>query len=112
MIPERGLSESAVDEISNMTRGVNVVSLRSAILCVDCEVISTSNGTRCHVCSSSAVLSLSRILGGPLKETAEWDYDQAPDLDAKVPRGVFAYFERGSPLQERDVYDLPQPKVI
>lgn len=75
-----------------MTDGINVVSLRTAILCVNCEVISTGSGTRCHVCGSSAVLSLSRILGGPLKKTAVDDCDEAADFD-KLLDGLFLSVE-------------------
>jgi hypothetical protein len=52
-----------------MSNRNDVISLRTAILCVDCEVISSSNA-RCDVCGSSALLSLSRVLGGPIREQA------------------------------------------
>ena len=45
----------------------DVVTLKNAILCVNCEVISNSNG-RCEICGSSAVLTLSRVLGGSITE--------------------------------------------
>jgi len=47
-------------------RDVNFVSLSSATFCVECELISANNTTRCLVCGSQAVLSLSRVLGGSL----------------------------------------------
>jgi hypothetical protein len=75
-----------------MTDGINVVSLRTAILCVDCEVISTGSGTRCHVCGSSAVLSLSRILGGPLGARAAWDCDET-EYSGKLLDGLFVSVE-------------------
>ena len=75
-----------------MTDGINVVSLRTAILCVDCEVISTGSGARCHVCGSSAVLSLSRILGGPLEETTVEDCDEAAEFN-KLLDGLFLSVE-------------------
>lgn len=46
---------------------VHFLSLRTAIFCVECELISESNSTRCFSCGSQAVLSLSRILGGSLR---------------------------------------------
>lgn len=46
---------------------VHFLSLESAIFCVQCELISASNTSRCLACGSQAVLSLSRILGGSLR---------------------------------------------
>ena len=46
---------------------VDFLSLQTAVFCVQCELISANNTTRCLSCGSSAVLSLSRVLGGSLK---------------------------------------------
>ncbi len=46
---------------------VNFVSLQSAVFCVQCELLSDNNTTRCLACGSAAVLSLSRVLGGSLR---------------------------------------------
>jgi putative methionine-R-sulfoxide reductase with GAF domain len=46
---------------------VNFVSLRSAVFCVQCELLSENNTPRCLACGSGAVLSLSRVLGGSLR---------------------------------------------
>lgn len=46
---------------------VNFVSLPTAVFCVQCELISANNTTRCLACGSLAVLSLSRVLGGSLR---------------------------------------------
>jgi GAF domain-containing protein len=46
---------------------VNFVSLQSAVFCVQCELLSENNTTRCLACGSLAVLSLSRVLGGSLQ---------------------------------------------
>jgi GAF domain-containing protein len=40
--------------------------LHAAVFCVQCELISQNNTTRCLACGSQAVLSLSRLLGGSL----------------------------------------------
>jgi hypothetical protein len=45
---------------------VNAISLQSAVLCADCEVISDSPNDTCRVCGSHSLLSLSYILGGAL----------------------------------------------
>jgi GAF domain-containing protein len=51
---------------------VTLLQLRDAMLCIECELISYNNTTTCLACGSSAVLSLSRVLGGSLrgKQTA------------------------------------------
>jgi len=46
---------------------VNFVSLQSAVFCVQCELLSNNNTSRCLACGSLAVLSLSRVLGGSLR---------------------------------------------
>jgi putative methionine-R-sulfoxide reductase with GAF domain len=45
---------------------VEFVSLQTAVFCVQCELISANNTTRCFACGSLALLSLSRVLGGSL----------------------------------------------
>src|SRR6266571_7838346 len=49
-------------------RNVSFVSLRSAIFCVQCELISENSTPYCLACGSQALLSLSRILGGSLRD--------------------------------------------
>jgi hypothetical protein len=49
-------------------RDVNFVPLQSATFCVQCELISTSNKPYCLACGSQAVLGLSRVLGGSLRQ--------------------------------------------
>jgi GAF domain-containing protein len=46
---------------------VNFVSLKLAVFCVQCELLSENNTPRCLACGSGAVLSLSRVLGGSLR---------------------------------------------
>jgi GAF domain-containing protein len=46
---------------------VNFVSLKMAVFCVECELLSENNTPRCLACGSGAVLSLSRVLGGSLR---------------------------------------------
>ena len=46
---------------------VHFLASHSAIFCVQCELISANNTPRCLACGSQAVLSLSRILGGSLR---------------------------------------------
>lgn len=49
----------------------NVVSLRRAVLCVNCDVITDSPHDICLVCGSRALLPLARVLG-EMPEAAAW----------------------------------------
>ena len=49
-------------------RDLNPLPLRSAILCVDCELITQAHAGTCPVCGGCALLSVARVLGGPLGE--------------------------------------------
>jgi GAF domain-containing protein len=46
---------------------VNFVSLQAAVFCAECELISQNNTPYCLACGSQALLSLSRVLGGSLR---------------------------------------------
>jgi GAF domain-containing protein len=46
---------------------IHFLSLKSAIFCVQCELISANNTPYCLACGSKAVFSLSRLLGGSLR---------------------------------------------
>jgi len=46
---------------------VHFIGLRTAVFCVQCELISKNNTSSCLACGSQAVLSLSRLLGGSLR---------------------------------------------
>jgi len=48
-------------------RDVPFVPLQSATFCVQCELISTSNKPYCLACGSNALIGLSRVLGGSLR---------------------------------------------
>jgi putative methionine-R-sulfoxide reductase with GAF domain len=48
-------------------KDVNFVPLQSATFCVQCEMICTNNKPNCLACGSSALLGLSRVLGGSLR---------------------------------------------
>ena len=43
------------------------LELRDTVFCTECELISYNNSARCLACSSTAVLSLARVLGGSLR---------------------------------------------
>lgn len=46
---------------------LNFVHLQTAVMCVECELISENNTPRCLACGSKALLSLPRVLGGSLR---------------------------------------------
>ncbi len=48
-------------------KDVNFVPLQSATFCVQCELISTNSKPYCLACGSHALLGLSRVLGGSLR---------------------------------------------
>jgi hypothetical protein len=45
----------------------NLVRLRKAVLCADCEVISEGLNGYCASCGSQSLLGLSRVLGGTIE---------------------------------------------
>jgi GAF domain-containing protein len=46
---------------------ISFITLPTAVFCVECELISKNNTPHCMACGSSALLSLSRVLGGSLR---------------------------------------------
>jgi hypothetical protein len=64
-------------------KDVPFVPLQSATFCIQCELISTGNKPYCLACGSSALLGLSRVLGGSLgKQRAHLILDA--ELDSLV----------------------------
>jgi len=51
----------------NTFKDVDFVPLQSATFCVQCELISTSRKPYCLACGSQALVGLSRVLGGSLR---------------------------------------------
>jgi len=48
-------------------KDVHFVPLQTAAFCVQCELISTNSRTYCLACGNTSLLSLSRVLGGSLR---------------------------------------------
>jgi hypothetical protein len=65
-------------------KDVNFVPLQSATFCVQCELISTSSRPSCLACGSPSVLSLSRILGGSLRQQQTAHLITDSELDSLV----------------------------
>jgi GAF domain-containing protein len=49
---------------------LSFLKLQTAVFCVQCELISENNSSRCLACGSAAVLGMSRLLGGSLRREA------------------------------------------
>jgi putative methionine-R-sulfoxide reductase with GAF domain len=58
---------------------VTFLQLRNTVFCVSCELISYNNSSKCLACSSTALLSLSHVLGGSLGHQ-----DQARLIDDEI----------------------------
>lgn len=52
--------------MSGDLRGFTSLSMSEAVFCADCEMISNST-TTCRCCGSSALLNISQLLGGSLR---------------------------------------------
>jgi len=63
---------------------INFVSLTTAVFCVECELISANNTPHCFACGSSAVLNLSRVLGGTLRGQQTAHLIEDAELDRLV----------------------------
>src|ERR1700728_4312273 len=61
---------------------LNFVPLQSATFCVQCELISNNSRPYCLACGNQSLLSLSRVLGGSLRQqqTAHLITDSELDL--------------------------------
>lgn len=47
-------------------QGQEVIPLKRAVLCLDCEAITVIDGDECIACKGHSLLNLARILGGSL----------------------------------------------
>ena len=53
---------------SDNQKNAECVALQSAVLCVDCEFVTTSRGDECPVCGGRSLLNLAGPVGGTLLE--------------------------------------------
>jgi GAF domain-containing protein len=65
-------------------KDVNFVPLQSAAFCVQCELISANSRTYCLACGSHALVSLSRVLGGSLRNQPTAHLITDSELDCLV----------------------------
>ncbi len=87
-------------------RDVVFLKLRDTVFCSECELISYNHSPQCLACGSSAVLSLSRILGGSLRgqETARL---VTPEVVDTVVGQVLA----GTAFRDEDCTDGPTAAI-
>ena len=90
---------------------VDLVPLRAAVLCANCEFISAQKDAgRCAACGSSAVFFLSRVLGsleGLLPSTAE-----ARNSDARTQSRLIRWPVPGlASVQPARYYSEPRTKL-
>lgn len=84
-------------------RELNFVPLQAAVLCADCEIITENSGGQCRICGGRALLSITRVLGGPIGEDRAVLLDPA---EAAVTRLVDELIESAyRPLELADEPD-------
>ena len=77
---------------------VTFLSLPTAVFCVQCELISANNTPRCLACGSNAVLSMSRVLGGSLRDQQTAHLIADAELDRLV-RSLLHTVSQGDELE-------------
>jgi putative methionine-R-sulfoxide reductase with GAF domain len=65
-------------------KNVNFVPLQSATFCIQCELISANPRTHCLACGNTTLLSLSRVLGGSLRQQQTAHLITDSELDSLV----------------------------
>jgi len=65
-------------------KDVNFVPLQSATFCIQCELISTNSRPYCLACGNTSLLSLSRVLGGTLRNQQTAHLITDSELDSLV----------------------------
>ena len=65
-------------------KDVNFVPLQSATFCIQCELISTNSRPYCLACGNTSLLSLSRVLGGSLRNQQTAHLITDTELDSLV----------------------------
>ena len=73
-------------------RFLNAVTLKNAVLCAECEVVSDSPHDTCLVCGSRSLVNIARMFGGNLpkhraiRTEAETQEPRMPELVLAFPR--------------------------
>jgi hypothetical protein len=83
------MNRSVVEIRAERGRPLNAISLKNAVLCADCDVVSDSPHDHCLVCGSRSLFNISRLLGGMLP--SERATLIPASLGATVPLPVLAF---------------------
>ncbi len=78
---------------------LSFLKLQTAVFCVQCELISENNTTRCLACGSTALLGMSRLLGGSLRREATATLLHDMEMD-KLVRELLATVPAAAEPQE------------
>jgi hypothetical protein len=73
---------SVVEIRAERGRPLNAISLKNAVLCADCDVVSDSPHDHCLVCGSRSLFNISRLVGGMLPS------ERATLMPASLPVAV------------------------
>jgi putative methionine-R-sulfoxide reductase with GAF domain len=65
-------------------KDIHFVPLQSATFCIQCELISTNSRPYCLACGNTSLLSLSRVLGGTLRQQQTAHLITDSELDSLV----------------------------
>src|SRR6202167_5308533 len=65
-------------------KDVHFVPLQTAAFCIQCELISTNSRPYCLACGNTSLLSLSRVLGGTLRNQQTAHLITDSELDSLV----------------------------
>jgi putative methionine-R-sulfoxide reductase with GAF domain len=65
-------------------KDIHFVPLQSATFCIQCELISTNSRPYCLACGNTSLLSLSRVLGGTLRQQQSAHLITDSELDSLV----------------------------
>src|ERR1700724_1246497 len=65
-------------------KDVDFVPLQSATFCIQCELISSNSRPYCLACGNTTLLSLSRVLGGSLRQQQTAHLITDSELDSLV----------------------------
>jgi putative methionine-R-sulfoxide reductase with GAF domain len=68
----------------SMFKDVHFVPLQTATFCIQCELISTNSRPYCLACGNTSLLSLSRVLGGSLRNVQTAHLITDSELDSLV----------------------------
>ncbi len=65
-------------------RNANLVRLRKAVLCANCEVISEGLNGHCAGCGSQSLLGLSSVLGGTIEPELSFSFADSTQASEDV----------------------------